>query len=89
MKDFGLTYDRHRGLYGALVRNFPESYGPMATPGSWTNDPDYVVKVSVKRFRVRWWIVGGLLLYSLIQWKARRVERYDSLKRKEQRAMQN
>ena len=34
-------------------------------------------------------IIGGVLFYQLCQWKVRQVERFDRLKRKEQRAMQN
>ena len=89
MKTFRLTYDRHVGLYNERVRDFPEGYRNSDSAYSWKNDPDWSVKLKPQRLRARWWLLGGVVLYLLIQRRVKNVERYDRLKRKEQRAMQN
>lgn len=56
---------------------------------NWARDPDCLKKFRTRRLNLKAILIGGFLLYHLIQWKCRQVESFDRLKRKEQRAMQN
>ena len=56
---------------------------------NYAKDPDGLKKFRLRRVNFKLLLFGGLFFYWLVQWKCRQVEKFDRLKRKEQRAMQN
>jgi len=71
------------------VRDFPEAYDLTESPLEYRNDPDGLTKLRSRRLNLKFIFLGLFVSYHLIQWRVRQVERFDRLKRKEQRAMQN
>ena len=89
MKTFTLTYDRHKGMYGQRLRNFPEEYPHGTSVLEFIGDPDWTVKLALRRFPVRKYLLGALILYLLFKQRLHSVAQFDAMKRQEQRAMQN
>lgn len=58
-----LTYNRHQGLYGFRVRNFPESYTSQENHLDCLKDPDYINKVRKRRLNLKLILIGGFILY--------------------------
>jgi hypothetical protein len=89
METFRCNLDRHKDLYGYRTQNFPPSYHPNESALNYAQDPDWSVKFTNTKLKIKRLILAALLGFWLVQWKVKRVEEYDRLKRHEQRAMQN
>ena len=89
METFRCTFDRHKNLYGYRESNFPASYHPSESALNFAKDPDWSLKLEYPRLKLKRWIIAALVGFWLVQWKVKKVEEYDRLKRHEQRAMQN
>ena len=83
IRNFNLTYDRHKGAYDFRVRDFPDSYQSRSSPMDYRNDPDAWIKFVPTRLNLKLILLGLVASYYLIQWRVRRVEHFDRMKRKE------
>lgn len=83
METFRCTFDRHKDLYGCRTQNFPSQYHPLESSLNYAQDPDWSVKFMYPRINLKKWIAILLFGYWLVQWKVKRVEEYDKLKRHE------
>lgn len=86
---FDCTYDRHKDLYGFRYENFAKSYDPDETPLNYAQDPDWSVKYHNKRINLKKYFVMLVIFMIWAKYKMKQVEKFDHLKRKEQRAMLN
>jgi hypothetical protein len=87
MNTFLITYDRHKGMYGERYSDFPDSYDCYQSSLDYKNDPDWTVKMRLKRLELKKWIFIFFLIVFLFKWREKRVEEFDRRKRREQRAM--
>lgn len=87
MYNFNLTYDRHRGRYGFKTSDFPDSYDPHESALVYTNDPDWTVKLRLKRLNLKLYFFIGCIIYILFKRRIYYVNEFDKRKRREQRAM--
>lgn len=87
--DFTVSIDRHKGLYGNRVRNFPEVYENSASRMDWAEDPYFRDKYQIKRVNLKAWLICIGVGLAFIKIREAQVSEYDRLKRYEQRAMQN
>ena len=84
-----MTYDRHKGMYGDRVRDFPAQYEASASVMEYKNDPYARDKFKIQRVNLKAYLALAILLFTAIKWREFKVSEYDRLKRHEQRAMQN
>lgn len=70
MYSFNITYDRHKERYGYRTSNFPSEYHPNESSLNYANDPDWILKMGVRRISLKKWmfifIIGGIWLYRRI-----------------------
>lgn len=55
----------------------------------YARDPDLSVKFELQRVNLKKWLLFALLGFGMLKYRERQVNKYDHLKRQEQRAMQN
>jgi hypothetical protein len=87
MKTFKMTYNRHYGRYGFRDKNFPKEYNIHETALNYSNDPDWSVKYKQNRFNFKKLIFFTVFLFWFLHRRVAKVEEFDRLKRREQRAM--
>ena len=66
IRNFKLTYDRHKGAYGMRVRDFPETYDSGETPMNYRNDPDAWRKFGPTKLNMKLILLGLVASYYLI-----------------------
>ncbi len=71
IRNFKVSYDRHKDAYGKRVTNFPTSYATSDSALEWANDPDAMTKFRQRRLNLKLILLGSFLTYHLIQWKCR------------------
>ena len=88
-EQFTISYDRHKGLYGYRVRNFPAEYEENASMLDWLNDPYARDKFKEKKVNLKGFFAFLVVAFLVVRFREEQVSEYDRLKRFEQRAMQN
>jgi hypothetical protein len=88
-EQFTISYDRHKGLYGYRVRDFPAEYDIKASFMDWKQDPYKRDKFKIGRINLKKCFALLALAIAAEQFREAQVSEYDRLKRFEQRAMQN
>ena len=83
IRNFKLSYNRHENAYNFRVKDFPEEYHHKDSFMLWGRDPDLIEKFTPSRINLKLWIIGSFVMYHLIQWRVKRVEAFDRMKRKE------
>lgn len=53
----------------------------------YARDPDLSVKFELQRVNLKKWLLFALLGFGMLKYRERQVNKYDHLKRQEQRAM--
>ena len=89
MKNFSVTYNRHKGKYDYRSTNFPDSIVWWQSPLDYSKDPDWTNKLVIQRINFKKLIVFSLLFVCMIKRRLYNVQEFDRAKRREQRAMQN